>query len=100
MSISEDHSMSPVHAHLILVGWATMALFGIYYRLTPSAAHGLWAKLHAILAIGGVLFMVPGIALVMTGGTAMVAAIGSVLTALSMALFLATVVRHGFGATA
>ena len=50
MSISEDHSMSPVHAHLNLVGWATMALFGIYYRLTPAAAAARLAKLHAVLA--------------------------------------------------
>ena len=38
MAISQDHLMSGAHAHLNLVGWTTMALFGLYYRLTPQAA--------------------------------------------------------------
>jgi hypothetical protein len=37
MAASGDHAMVGAHAHLNLVGWATLALFGIYYRLTPQA---------------------------------------------------------------
>ncbi|WSH31117.1 hypothetical protein U8P75_36830 (plasmid) [Rhizobium beringeri] len=40
MAISEDHLLAPAHAHLNLVGWTTLALFGLYYRLTPTAARG------------------------------------------------------------
>lgn len=98
MSISGDHFLSPAHAHLNLVGWATLALFGVYYRLTPAAAQERIAKLHAVLAIVGVVTMVPGIALVIGGGPPLPAAIGSILTLLSMAVFLITVLRHGFGA--
>jgi hypothetical protein len=97
MAISQDHLMSGAHAHLNLVGWTTMALFGLYYRLTPQAA-GTWlARLHAGTAILGVLVMVPGIALAITFGEPALASVGALLTALSMAIFLFTVLRHGLG---
>jgi hypothetical protein len=99
MSASEDHSMVGAHAHLNLVGWATMALFGVYYRLTPKAAQGWLPKVHAGLAIVGVLVMVPGIAIVTSGGSPLGAIVGSVLTFASMLIFLFTVIRHGFGAS-
>ena len=75
MSVSHDHGMAPAHAHLNLVGWVTMALFGVYYTLTPSAAASGLAKLHLVLAVAGVVAMVPGIAIaVSNGGEAMAVA--------------------------
>jgi hypothetical protein len=97
MAISQDHLMSGAHAHLNLVGWTTMALFGLYYHLTPHAAGTRLARLHAGIAILGVLVMVPGIALAITSGDPALAAVGALLTALSMAIFLYTVLRHGLG---
>ncbi len=97
MAISQDHLMSGAHAHLNLVGWTTMALFGIYYRLTPHAAATWLARLHAGTAILGVLVMVPGIALAITSGEPALASVGALLTALSMAIFLFTVLRNGLG---
>ena len=38
MSASGNHAMHPVHAHLNLLGWVTLALFGLYYRAWPAAA--------------------------------------------------------------
>lgn len=100
MAISQDHLMSGAHAHLNLVGWTTMALFGIYYRLTPQAA-GTWlARVHAGIAILGVVVMVPGITIAITQGEPGIAAAGAMLTTLSMAIFLVTVLRHGFGVRA
>jgi hypothetical protein len=97
MATSQDHLMAGAHAHLNLVGWTTMALFGLYYRLTPQAA-GTWlARLHAVTAILGVLVMIPGIVLAISSGEPAVAAVGAVLTAISMAIFLFTVLRHGLG---
>jgi hypothetical protein len=100
MAISQDHLMSGAHAHLNLVGWTTMALFGIYYRLTPQAAATWLARLHLVTAILGVLVMVPGIALAITSGEPALAAAGAMLTASSMAIFLFTVLCHGFGPSA
>lgn len=74
-----------------------MALFGLYHRLTPHAAATWLARLHAGTAIAGVLVMVPGIAMAITIGQPTLAAVGALLTALSMAIFLFTVLRHGLG---
>ena len=46
MAASHDHSMDPVHAHLNLLGWVTMALFGLFYRAWPEAAASRLAKVH------------------------------------------------------
>ena len=97
MAASNDHTMVGAHAHLNLVGWATMALFGLYYRVTPQASRGWLPRVHAALAIPGVLVMVPGIAIATTGGSPGLAIAGSFLTFGSMAVFLFTVIRHGFG---
>jgi uncharacterized membrane protein len=36
MAISENHAAAPAHAHLNLLGWVSLFLFGIFYRLHPS----------------------------------------------------------------
>ena len=36
MAVSGDHSTMPAHAHLILLGWVSLFLFGIFYQLHPS----------------------------------------------------------------
>jgi len=46
MAASNDHSMFPVHAHLNLLGWVSLALFGLFYRVVPAAATTTLAKLH------------------------------------------------------
>ena len=99
MAASGNRAMVGAQAHLNLVGRATMPLFGIYYRLTPQAARGWLPRIHGALAIPGVLVMVPGIAIATTGGSPGLAIAGSFLTFGSMAVFLFTVIRHGFGAS-
>lgn len=97
MGISGDHLMAPAHAHLNLVGFVTLSLFGLYHRLTPQVGARLaWA--HAALAIPGAALMVGGMALLFSGGTEAVAIVGSLLTLGSMLLFLVILARHGFGA--
>ncbi|WP_372602956.1 hypothetical protein [Actibacterium sp.] len=100
MAASQNHTMAGAHAHLNLVGWATMALFGIYYRLTPHAAEAGLAKLHLALALLGVVTMIPGIALALLEKGEGLAVIGSLITAASMLVFLFTVLKNGFGARA
>ena len=97
MGASGDHSMAGAHVHLNLVGWATMALFGVYYRLTPQAAQGWLPRVHAVLAIGGVAVMVSGLYIVFSGGAPGAAIAGGMMSFASMLIFLFTVVRHGFG---
>jgi cbb3-type cytochrome oxidase subunit 1 len=46
MAASHDHSMFPVHAHLNLLGWVSMSLFGLFYKNFPLAAQTGLAKAH------------------------------------------------------
>jgi hypothetical protein len=94
MSATADHSLAPAHAHLNLIGWVTMGLFGVYYHNVPTAAETHLAKVHFAIATLGVLLIVPGIvmALRQTGET--LAKAGSFLTLLSMLIFVFTVFRH------
>lgn len=89
MGIAHDHTLHSLHAHINLVGWASMFLFGLYYRATP-AADGRLARAHYFVAAPAfVVFMVglAGIFLGHEGTFAPLAIAGSLLTFLSMALF-------------
>jgi hypothetical protein len=57
MGATHDFQLSPVHAHVNLVGWASLALFGLTYRAYPAMAHGRLAMVHfALAAPSAVLF--------------------------------------------
>jgi cbb3-type cytochrome oxidase subunit 1 len=91
MAASGDHLMAPAHAHLNLVGWVTMAMFGVYYHLHPRAAGRGLARVHFVVALAGLVILVPGIALAVSEAGETLAKVGSVLTLASMLIFLATV---------
>jgi hypothetical protein len=67
MAASHNHRMMPVHAHLNLVGWVSMAIFAMFYQLVPKAASMGLAKVHFWIANLGLLIMAPSIALVLSG---------------------------------
>ncbi|HLQ13747.1 MAG TPA: hypothetical protein VK130_10975 [Steroidobacteraceae bacterium] len=46
MGIVQNFALVPVHAHIGLLGWATLALAGVIYHLHPAAAQTRLAKLH------------------------------------------------------
>jgi hypothetical protein len=38
MGMSQKFQFAPVHAHINLLGWASLALMGVIYRVFPDAA--------------------------------------------------------------
>lgn len=46
MGASGNHSLFPAHAHINLVGWASMGLTGLLYRAFPAAAQSALATWH------------------------------------------------------
>jgi cbb3-type cytochrome oxidase subunit 1 len=100
MSISHDHTLAPAHAHLNLIGFVLMSVFGTFYALSPRAGDRRLAKLHFCLATLSVVVMVPGIVMAITGRGEALAASGSVLAITSMALFIFVVLRHLFDGAA
>ena len=93
MSASGDHALSPAHAHLNLLGWVSMAIFAFYYHLIPSAASGVLAKAHFGVAALGLLCVVPGIVMALSDQGDTLAKLGSVLSLLSIVIFLIVVLR-------
>ncbi len=94
MAASFDHAMSPVHAHVNLIGWVGMFLAGLFYAVHPIADDRL-ARVHLGTAFIGLLILAPGIAgshLGLPWGPA-VAGLGSILTLVAMLLFAAIVFR-------
>jgi hypothetical protein len=59
MSISQDHSQMPVHAHALVAGWLMSSVFAFFYHLFPKAADGWLALVHFWLtAVSGVGLLV------------------------------------------
>lgn len=46
MGATGDHSLFPLHAHLNLLGWVSMSLFGIIGGLYPAITRGTVATLQ------------------------------------------------------
>lgn len=93
MAASHDHTLMTVHAHLNLLGWVSMAIYGLYYHAVPAAADTRLAKVHVGVATLGLWIMIPGIAIAVLGMTEGPAVAGSLLTILGMLLFAARVAR-------
>jgi cbb3-type cytochrome oxidase subunit 1 len=94
MGIVHDFSLAPVHAHINLVGWASMALFGIVYRLYPQMAASRLAGLHFILAAPAAVMFPIGIALSILAERPLVAIVASLLWFAGVLLFLVNLVRQ------
>ncbi len=57
MGANKDFQLAPVHAHVNLVGWASLALFGLTYRAYPQLAQTRLARAHLLLsAVSACLF--------------------------------------------
>jgi len=55
--------MMPVHAHLNLLGWVTVALYGTFYALTHASLKPRLAWTNFVLSAIGVVVMIPSLAL-------------------------------------
>lgn len=84
---------APVHAHINLVGWATMFLVGLWYRGTPTAAATTLAVVHFWCALIGAILLIIGIVGAVAPAPALdlVVIPGSLLTLAAMLIFLWTV---------
>ena len=97
MSATHDHTLSPAHGHLNLIGFVAMSIYGAYYALSPTASASGLAKAHYALSVLAVVVIAPGIAIAIANENPLLAQIGSILTLLSMALFVVVILRNGRG---
>lgn len=93
MGISQDFTLAPAHAHLNLLGWVTMAIYGLYHRGVGRTG-GLLGWIQAGTGALGAAFMAGGLGLYLGNQDdrfVFLVIVGSFLAALSMIFFLALV---------
>jgi cbb3-type cytochrome oxidase subunit 1 len=93
MGIIQDFTDLHVHAHLNVVGWATMALFGLIYRAWPALGERRLAMAHFWTATVGIPILLVGMFIVKRTGDEAVVSVGAVIVLTSMVLFLVNFVR-------
>lgn len=96
MGIIHDFRFTSVHAHVNLLGWVTMALFGLIYHFYPNAANSKLAKTQFWLHNIGVPVMLGGIALQVLGVSAALppTIIGSLAVVVGVILFMVNVFKY------
>jgi hypothetical protein len=90
MGGSGDHTLAPVHAHINLLGFTLMTVFGLAYRLIPGLDQGLLPRLHFWLHQVGAFLLLLGLFLMMSGQVAE-ETIGPVFPVLEGAILLGAV---------
>lgn len=96
MGIRQDFALMPAHAHLNLLGFVTLFLSALYYRVVPEAAASRLARYQAIVSVAGAVVFPIGIACVLLGGHERfepVVVAGALTALLGMALFAVIVFR-------
>lgn len=97
MGISGDFSLSSVHAHLSLLGWATMSIAGIVYMVMPRLSRSRLASLHFWGHNLGLPVMMVSLGLFTYGHAAAekAVALGSTIVLLSLLLFAVNLIVNG-----
>lgn len=93
MAISGNHNVIGAHAHANLLGWVTMALFGVYFALNPAKAQSRLANLQYWVYTSGVVALVPSLYLLYLGYAAMepITAISSLVVLVGVMMFAAII---------
>lgn len=89
MGASGDHSLMPVHAHLNLLGWVSMTLFGLIGHLFPATMQGRIATLQFWLYNLSVPILLATLAALLRGHKELdpIVGIGSMVTGIAVLLF-------------
>jgi hypothetical protein len=89
MGASQNFTLRPVHAHINLLGWTTMALAGLIYSVFPKAGESRLARLHFWLLNLALPVMMSALGLLLFGqvGVAPVLALAEIVAALGIVAF-------------
>ena len=95
MGASNDHTLMPVHAHVNLLGWVSLAIMGGFYALAGARAPRKLAWTQFAISNLGLLINAPLLAILLkTGNLATIPGLGisEILLVLGMLLFGSAVV--------
>jgi peptidoglycan/LPS O-acetylase OafA/YrhL len=91
MAMTHDHTTMPAHAHLNLLGWVSLFLIGVFYRLHPALDRSRAALIQVGIWIVATAVMVGGITLIMNESP-----IGEPVAAVSSIVILADMLFFGW----
>ncbi len=95
MGANQDFVLRPVHAHINLLGFASMMLFGLFYRVFPAAGRGWLPMAHFILSVIGFLILMPSLTLMLLARPLFMPGMiaSEIMLVASMALFVVIVFK-------
>jgi hypothetical protein len=93
MGAREDFQLVPVHAHLNLAGWASLALFGLTYRAYPELAADALARYHFVVSGCASVLLPIGIGFAVLRNSQGLVMFASTLWLIGVLMFLAQLVR-------
>ena len=95
MGANETFTLRPVHAHVNLLGFASMMLFGLFYRAFPEAGRGWMPMVHFVLSVVGFLILMPSLTLMLLAKPLFMPAMiaSEIMLVASIALFVVIVFK-------
>jgi len=97
MAMTENFTLAPAHAHLNLLGWVTMSIYGGFYALTQKTMSPRLAWINYGCATLGVGIMIPTLAVFLTSGNQAlgpVIGLGGVLNIIALLTFSISAYRE------
>ena len=87
MGANQNFTLAPAHAHLNLVGWVTLSLYGVAHRLYPALSASRLAMPQMIVAIIAAVTVPFTVAYTIMGGSELPAIINSLFIVLGTLMF-------------
>jgi drug/metabolite transporter (DMT)-like permease len=100
VGINQRFEQAHLHAHINLVGFAAMVLFGLLYRAYPKLAESKLAAVHFLLYTLSAILFLAGLPLAMAQQTIALALIGSLGVLAGFLVFLTNFCLNVFSAKA
>jgi len=96
MGAAHDFRFTPVHAHLNLLGWTSLALFGLVYKNYPALKASWLASAHLILSGSTAIVFPAGIYISIAHDNPALAIAASFVALAGILVFFANLVRVFF----
>lgn len=95
MGIAHEFVLAPVHAHINLLGWATLAIIGVIYHAYPAAGETRLAAVHFWIHNTALPVFMVGLGFALTGHEAFlpVTIVGALGVAIGIVVFAVNIWR-------
>lgn len=95
MGMTEVFTLRDVHAHVNLLGWASLAIMGFFYKLFPGSSDTGLARMHFWLHATGLPVLMIALAIMLMGHPALgpVVGIASLVTGLGVVAFCVNMLK-------